>query len=768
MKRIIVKTLLFMMMVAMTSSHYATVSAAGLPNHAYIDFSSDRSTWFFRTEGGNNDVVFFDFFYPFDPTVKTRTYDPLAMYKLDQGYYFDADGILMIPIDALKKLYDPYFDFEISEGTLDIRHTLYNKLIVDGFGDRRTTTEYTKMVWDISIDISDGSERNAGTYDYSEYETTEDGGTSDINPDNSITGTPFTFAGGAVEFRYGDCYVPLAPVMELMGKITIAEEGYLSIQGANMPDVTEEVIGDSRREGIINEDGQPVVIPPVLIPRPSNPWRCGTAEDCNPGYTWADYMNDVADGARQTGWLWRGFHISSGAGFRDMNGQPVTLEDADRILPFSIYVPSRYHRKKSRLVVMLHGATGNENTTCDRLADRDIYPDQYAEDYNYIMVSPNGWTREPEWRERQALYSFEKSYDMAMDEFTVKEDSVFITGNSYGGKGTIELAMRFPGRFQAMAPTAAKIGDRGNRLGTITIPGDPDADPADPESKPLKITEYEEYINFEETGFGLNDIWAYDLSDIADMPTMVVQGTGDTTTSYYYQIGDDIRDGAIVMGIMPKLTNAIFLVVEKGFHSYAYGTALKPIFDFFESQFSPCKDTMDSCTLYICQTEGKATLARLGGEKRPHRWASSQGCIHRRATRVVSTEVVGDTLMIALSDLERIYGKAFKAYSLSAYAVDPHTAVDYWTLNHNHQTLNFRIGETKYRRNMERYKMDVLSIARTQDQRLLDPAPEFAVAPYEKDGEIFVPLVEAMDVLMESVVIVEAGNAGRFRAGDSN
>ena len=56
----------------------------------------------------------------------------------------------------------------------------------------------------------------------------------------------------------------------------------------------------------------------------------------------------------------------------DVNGEAVILEDADRILPFSMYVPSRYHRYKTRLVVMLHGASSNENTTCDRLADRNV------------------------------------------------------------------------------------------------------------------------------------------------------------------------------------------------------------------------------------------------------------------------------------------------------------------------------------------------------------------------------------------------------------
>ena len=761
MKRIPAVAIIFVVMVTVISSFATAASAAELPDHPFVNFSSDRSTLFFRTAGGDNDVAFFDFFYPFDPTVKTRTYDPLAMYKLDHGYYFDEDGILMINIDDLKKLYDPYFDFEISDTLLKIRHTLYNKLVVDGFGDRRTTIEYTKMVWDLSIDVSDGSSKNTGTYDYTEYVPTNDGGASEINDSNSTTDTIFAFAEGTLTFMNGECYMPLAEVMTLMGKISFEEDGYLVIQGENMPDVTVEVVGDPRREGITNEDGQPVIIPDVLVPQPGNFWRCGAVGDCDPNYTWADYMNDVADGKRATGWLWRAFHIPTGSSSKDVNGGSVIL-DADRIVPYSVYVPSRYHRKKTRLVVMLHGATGNENTTCDRLADRDIYPNQLAEDYNYIMVSPNGWTREPQWRESQALYSFEESFEMVMDEFPVKDSRVFITGNSYGGKGTIELAMRFPGRFRAMAPTAAKIGDRGRRIGTITIPGDPNADPDDPEFKPLRVTVFEEYLNFEETGFGLNDIWAYDLSDIHDMPTMVVQGTGDTTTSYYFQIGNQLRDGPIVAGIMPKLTNAVYLVVEKGFHSYAYGTALKPVFDFFESQLSRCKDTIDSDTLYIYQTEGRATLARIGGKVMKHRRRSHHGCRNTRRTRVVSTELVDDTVMIALSDLEKIYGKQLKAYSLSAYAIDPDATVYYWTLIHNNQTLNFRIGETKYRRNMERYKMDVLSVARTQDQRLLDPAPEFSVAPYERDGEIFVPLVETMDVLMESVVIVDGDNARRI------
>ena len=345
----------FIVAITIASTLGLNAFAADLPDQPFVNFSSDRSTWFFRTHGGNNDVAFCDFFFPFDPTVKTRTYDPLAMYALNHGYYFDEDGILMIHIEDLKKLYDPYFGFEIVGDSLNIRHTLYNKLVTAGFGDRSTTIEYTKMVWDLSIDIGDGSAKNAGTYDYTEYAPTEDGGASEINPDNSTIGKAFTFTLGAVVLINGEWFVPLAEVMALMGKIILEEDGYLVIQGANMPDVTVEVVGDPRREGIVNEDGQPVVIPSPLVPHPGNPWRCGAAEDCNPAYTWADYMDDVADGKRTSGWLWRAFHIPTDGISKDANGEEVLL-DADRILPYSIYVPSRYHRKKSRLTVILHGA----------------------------------------------------------------------------------------------------------------------------------------------------------------------------------------------------------------------------------------------------------------------------------------------------------------------------------------------------------------------------------------------------------------------------
>jgi hypothetical protein len=66
---------------------------------------------------------------------------------------------------------------------------------------------------------------------------------------------------------------------------------------------------------------------------------------------------------------------------------------------------------------------------------------------------------------------------------------------------------------------------------------------------------------------------------------------------------------------------------------------------------------LQQAPLFIYQTEGEATLARIGCKGMEHRRRSHHGCRNSRRTWVVTTELMGDTVMIALSDLERIYGK---------------------------------------------------------------------------------------------------------------
>ncbi|MYL29658.1 alpha/beta fold hydrolase [Halobacillus halophilus] len=704
MRRITMKHLMKHMLVTMVLFGLADLAvhtktqAEELPEHSYVDFSSDRSTWFFRTDGGDRSMAFFDFFSPFDPTVKVEGYDPLTSYELEHRYYFGEDDALMVHIEDMKKMYDPYFDYTMEEDTLRIRHTAFDKLLTSGIGERSTTIQYTKKVWDLSIDLSEVE----GTYDYREFQPVEGGRNKgavtpdELNEEAGFTGKSFTLSSGSIEQKEGGVYVPLASLMEWMGKTSFEEQGYLTVQSEGLADVTTSV------------DRPDVEVSDIVVPKPSNIWQGGEDET----YTWADYMKDVEDGERQTGWLWQSFHVASDASFKDEDGDPVHVK-ADRIVPFSLYVPSTYDPEKTRLTFMLHGGTGNEHTPTYRLMKEGIPVETYAEEYNYILLSPNGWTQNPIWREKQALYSVERSLAEALQQFPVPDDHLFITGNSLGGRGTLEIAARFPDRFQAMAATAPKITDRAPEGGTM--------------------------VNIEGTD--------YDLSAVKDLPALIVQGTADTTTSFKVQIGSGESPGSIVSSVMPKLENARYMTVENGDHSYSYAAVLEPIFDFFEDQLTEENaEAADTAVLYK-----ESARAAANGEQ---------------VKLDQNTEVVNGTMMVALSSVKELYKASADVYPIHLYDSDSEQPADYWTLVVNNQTMNITPGEEAYRLNMERYKEDakVTRSGAPSDEDQLDASPVFTEAPYEKNGELYVPAEEVLTALGLDVTIREENVWQKYRA----
>ena len=694
MKGIINKVIILLTVVIGMSLSNTKVFADELINHKYIDFSSDRSTYFLRLEGGDNKKVFFDFFSPLDPTVKVKSYDQLTMYELEDNYFFDENNILMINIDDLKKLYDPYFDYEIEGNILKIVHTVYDRLITGGVGERATKLEYTKKVWNLNIEL-DEEKMNSGSYDYIEHIPTIGGRNkgdvvdTEINEEKSKRDNIFDLEKGKVEIKDGDYYIPLAEIMELMGKTSIEENGYLAIQQENLADVTVEV---ERSESVDS----------VVVPRATNVWNSGSVEKKDENYTWADYMNDVADGKRNTGWLWRSFYIPSGSNFKDGDDNIVTLE-ANRIVPFNIYVPTKYDKDETRLTYMLHGATGNENTSTSRVMERGVEIDKLAEEYNYIIVSPNGWIQNPIWRQNQSLYSFDKSFEMVMKEFPVAEDKIFIAGNSLGGRGTLEIAMRFSDRFNAFVASAPKILDKAGESRVITI---------------------------EDT--------KYNLSDIENMPAMIIQGTADATTSFKTQIGSSSSLGAIAKAVMPKLKNATYITVEQGNHSHAYGWVLSSIFDFFESTITPNKEE-NIKTVYIEKNSKNVLVDEVNYKLKK------------------SSKVINDaTTMIGLSDLENIYGEEIEIYPVYSYDTDPEKSINYYTVIYNNKSVNFTLNETIYRKGMERYKEDANILkSGASDENELELAPHLSVAPYEKSGEVFVPIEEISNALGLDVNVIE-------------
>lgn len=711
----------------------------------YADFSSDRSTWFFSVDGGK--MVFCDFFSPFDPFTKVRTYDPLILYRLDNAYTAerDEDGsrVLMMDLNDLEKLYDPYFAWKYvpstgnqNSGTLYLRYTLYNKLEIDGFGARSTKLLYYKSVWDVILTVKDGI-ADAGTWYCTTYDPALGGrNLSDFKIDKKTAQlkTGVVQLSHSAQYSDGAWSVPAGELMEYMGKACFEEAGYIHIQTEGLVDVTAEMTLAERMvqaeksaysySGTVDE--QSIQIPAVVIPRASNQWHSGCYEKTT-DYTWANYMDDVADGTRTSGWLWRAFYLSSNDTYRDTNGTDVTDAVADRIVPFNLYVPTCYSQEETRLTYMLHGGTGNENTATYRLMIREgnvTEVDSLAEAYNYIIVSPNGWTQNPMWREMQALNSFLAAKEMVTEEFPVDPNKVFITGNSMGGKGTFEIAMRMPELFRAIAPTAAKIAEQTKNADGTT----------------------KNVCNIE-------DSTVYSLKkDLADMPVMMVQGNVDTTTSFKVQLGSPTFEGMISNHVMPYLHNATYITVESGSHPHAYGAALPAIFDFFETQLSPDQETYSFDVLGASERAG--SLVYLDGE--PYELT-------------VPTKIVNGTIMMALSELEELYGTDFRSYYVENYNEDPVKIRKYYMVIHNKQVLNFMTEDAAnpitdsaenvalYRRNMERYLEDGMRMdSFKKNPEPLDRQPRFSVVPFEEDGQVYVPLLETLAAFNEPVAIVDS------------
>lgn len=614
----------------------------------YQDFSSERSTWFFKIDKEGKNTIFSDFYPPFDPSVKVENFSPIMEYNLDSNYYFNNQNNLMVELEDLKKIYAPYFSYSLEKDRLNIEFVRYDKEIIGNLGKRNTKLEYTKRVWNLSLDIKN----SVGEIEYSQYEKFIGGRNKKfIEPTKILVRKRSTITLSNKDFeKSGDkLYISASKIMKYFDIKTIIQEGYLALQFDNIPRITTQTSNP---------------------PSTKNIWLSGGVERTDENYTWADYMNDIIEGRRKSGWFWNGIYISEKDSFRDNNGKSINL-DINRIVPLAIYIPSNYSLKDSRLAFILHGGTGNENASAYRLAQRDIYLEKYAEKYNYILAFPNGWTQNPLWMHRQALVSFEKSYDLVMENFPVSEDRVFLMGNSLGGRGTFDVAMRKPDMFQAIVSTAPAWG----------------------------VKTHSQWVQNR-----------YSVKDIESVPTLIGVGTADSTFSFRVEVGNKVDKGWITRDIEPYLKNATYITVEEGNHTYNWGSILDIIFDFFESNL----ESEDKPT-------SKISSVTLNGKE------------------------INGTTMIELEDFEKNFGDRFKVYKVYSYDKKIENAVEYYTIISKNQTLNFKVGDRKYRKNIERYKEDIGK--RDKDIELLDNAPTFSQAPTLIDGKVYIPVKEILEVM---------------------
>lgn len=156
--------------------------------------------------------------------------------------------------------------------------------------------------------------------------------------------------------------------------------------------------------------------------------------------------------------------------------------------------------------------------------------------------------------------------------------------------------------------------------------------------------------------------------------------------------------------------NATYITVEEGNHTYNWGSILDIIFDFFESNL----ESEDKPT-------SKISSVTLNGKE------------------------INGTTMIELGDFEKTFGDRFKVYKVYSYDKKIENAVEYYTIISKNQTLNFKVGDRKYRKNIERYKEDIGK--RDKDIELLDNASTFSQAPTLIDGKVYIPVKEILEVM---------------------
>jgi predicted esterase len=124
-----------------------------------------------------------------------------------------------------------------------------------------------------------------------------------------------------------------------------------------------------------------------------------------------------------------------------------------KLVPYRVYVPTNYSpSKKYPLVVLLHGAGGDENDFMD--AYQQLWP-KLAEERGYILASVTG---------RGPLSGYSKDsggeqdvmdvMDIVKQRYSVDPKQVYLGGHSMGGGGTWRIGLLYQDKFAGFIPIA--------------------------------------------------------------------------------------------------------------------------------------------------------------------------------------------------------------------------------------------------------------------------------------------------------------------------
>ena len=149
--------------------------------------------------------------------------------------------------------------------------------------------------------------------------------------------------------------------------------------------------------------------------------------------------------------------------------------DAGEIMPYRVFVPSKYDGKaRLPLVVVLHGS-GADQDTYFKLRGPALTTE--AEKHGFIVVTPLGYRPTGGWgrtggpgpvggtaaapdagRARASELSEKDAFnviDLVSKEYGTDPARTYLMGNSMGGAGTWYLGAKYPEKWAAIAPCAA-------------------------------------------------------------------------------------------------------------------------------------------------------------------------------------------------------------------------------------------------------------------------------------------------------------------------
>jgi len=653
------------------------------PITGYLDYSYDKNSVLFNTADRYNQTAFFDTFYPFDPSLRYNNAEAMVRYELEYKP-FSHNGVLMVALADLRKIYAPYFSYTVDAATqrVEVNHHFFRKRVATGSGSRAPRIEYTRIAWQGRYTL----DSTAATVSSATHASVTDRNAIDNSAVAASAGPAVVSLAAAPVQRNGRIYVPVASFMLSLGKTITndAASGYLAVSHVGPSDMTDDLFNPQYNKGLY----------------PNTPITAGRVQ----------YMNGLLSGAITRGNLWNAYYfgditVFSGkvdAGGRDIN----TTMPVDRILPYRLFIPKNYNPKvPSKFTFMLHGGTGNENAPFERPNDHlknqptplpgVVTFEDFADHYNYIVLSPNGWTRNPVWGSGPGEQAMLHTLDLVKRRYNIDGEQMFIFGNSAGGAGAMNFVLRHGHLFKAMAPTA---------------PGG---------SKPF----------------------APNLKGgILDMPTLMSCFTADITVFYAGPAKTSCQTW-YQENIKNTMRNLTLVSIDNGHHSYGPASLYQMTFDFFEraldqrqpANIASVKFSPGKATATVTATGGAASTVQLGG----------------------APVVQNGTLTVALDDLATIYGAAdFRVHDVHAYNRTPSDLVSVKTVTYNKVAVNIKPGERFLRVGGAIHANDTTGLTTRVapddpriDRRLL------SVAAQNVNGKIHVPVVEFMQLFGKTVTV---------------